>query len=139
MFLVAFKFPNLFRRLLQRAALTRPLFRYSKLTKERDYFAAKVFAEQAFSLLLWVLLIFVIVIEIIMPWALMVFVPGFVASPERFDLAVSLTKDHSAIFSLYILGCTGIWNFEYHWKVCSSRRDTDLVKPLTYIFSFVAS
>ena len=92
-FLVAFKFPNLFRRLFAEGGFNAAFVPYySKLTKERDYFAAKVFAEQAFSLLLWVLLLFVIVIEIIMPWALMVFVPGFVGSPEKFDLAVLLTR-----------------------------------------------
>ncbi len=92
-FLVAFKFPNLFRRLFAEGGFNAAFVPYySKLTKERDYFAAKVFAEQAFSLLLWALLLFVIVIEIIMPWALMVFVPGFVGSPKRFDLAVSLTR-----------------------------------------------
>ena len=44
------------------------------------------------AVLLWSLLIFVILIEITMPWIMFIFAPGFATNPEKFDLAVLLSR-----------------------------------------------
>ncbi len=92
-FFVAFKFPNLFRRLFAEGAFALafvPLF--AGTLEAEGKAAAKAFAEQALSVLLWALLIFVVVLEIAMPWAMAGFAPGFLSRPVTFDLAVELTR-----------------------------------------------
>lgn len=92
-FFVAFKFPNLFRRLFAEGAFSMafvPLF--AGTLEEHGEEKAKEFADQALGVLMSALLLFVIVIELAMPWAMRVFAPGFLASPEKFALAVELTR-----------------------------------------------
>ena len=92
-FFVAFKFPNLFRRLFAEGAFNLafvPL--YAGLLEEEGREAAKEFADQALAVLLWALLVFVVVLEIAMPWAMMAFAPGFLANPHKFQLAVELAR-----------------------------------------------
>ena len=92
-FFVAFKFPNLFRRLFAEGAFNMafvPIF--AGILEEEGEEAARQFADQALAALLWALLVLVIVLELTMPWAMMVFAPGFLAEPEKFDLAVALTR-----------------------------------------------
>ena len=50
------------------------------------------FAAQACSVLLWVLLGLVVLFEIAMPWFMHVLAPGFAEDPEKFDLAVDLSR-----------------------------------------------
>lgn len=92
-FFVAFKFPNLFRRLFAEGAFNLafvPLFAGQLETDgEKE---AKVFAEQAFAVLLTVLMVFVAAVEVAMPWLMHLLAPGFVGDPQRFDLAVVLTR-----------------------------------------------
>lgn len=90
---VAFKFPNLFRRLFAEGAFNAafvPLFAGKLETDGRE--SAREFADRAFSVLLWTLLVATAVFELAMPWALMAFAPGFVDEPEKFDLTVTLTR-----------------------------------------------
>ena len=92
-FFVAFKFPNLFRRLFAEGAFSMafvPIF--SGILEEKGEAAAKKFADQSLAVLLWSLLAFVIVIELSMPWAMRAFAPGFQDNPEKFNLAVELTR-----------------------------------------------
>ncbi|MCW8835301.1 MAG: murein biosynthesis integral membrane protein MurJ [Rhodospirillales bacterium] len=92
-FFVAFKFPNLFRRLFAEGAFNAafvPLFAGQLESGGRD--VARAFAGQALSVLMWILMIFAIVMELSMPWAMMAFAPGFMDDPQRFDLAVQLTR-----------------------------------------------
>jgi putative peptidoglycan lipid II flippase len=92
-FFVAFKFPNLFRRLFAEGAFNAafvPIFTGLNESEGRD--SAKLFAEEALSGLFWVLLLFIALIEIAMPLAMLAFAPGFTADPEKFDLAVLLTR-----------------------------------------------
>lgn len=92
-FFVAFKFPNLFRRLFAEGAFAAafvPMFAGFLATEgERP---ARRFAEDSFAVLLMVLMIFVCLIEIIMPWAMMLIAPGFRADPGKFALAIDLTR-----------------------------------------------
>jgi putative peptidoglycan lipid II flippase len=92
-FFIAFKFPNVFRRLFAEGAFNAafvPLFTGAMESEGEG--AAKQFAQRAFSFLFWVLLTVLIIMEISMPWAMEVFAPGFTSDPEKFDLAVLLTR-----------------------------------------------
>ncbi len=92
-FFVAFKFPNLFRRLFAEGAFAAafvPL--YAGLLESDGKAEARLFAERAMAVLGAVLLGLVAVMEIVMPWAMLVFAPGFAAVPGKLELAVELSR-----------------------------------------------
>jgi len=92
-FNVAFRFPNLFRRLFGEGAFNSafiPLFAKELEGKGKE--AARAFAEEAMSGLFAVLVALTIVAILTMPWLMYLLAPGFSASPEKFDLAVLLTQ-----------------------------------------------
>ncbi len=92
-FFVAFRFPNLFRRLFAEGAFNSafvPLF--AKALEGDGEAEARRFAEEALSGLLTALLVVTAVIEIFMPLFMYVLAPGFSADPQKFDLAVLLTR-----------------------------------------------
>ena len=92
-FVVAFRFPNLFRRLFGEGAFNAafvPLF--ARRLEEEGREAARLFGQQVFSVLLAALLVLTIAAEISMPWLMYVIAPGFVDDPEKFDLAIVLTR-----------------------------------------------
>ena len=100
-FFVAFKLPNLFRRLFAEGAFSAafvPLFA-RKLEgggkgEERGEgrAEAEAFAVSAFAVLFWALGAVVIAAEIAMPWIMRVLAPGFTDTPEKFQLAVIFTR-----------------------------------------------
>jgi putative peptidoglycan lipid II flippase len=92
-FFVAFRFPNLFRRLFGEGAFNSafvPLF--AKRLEGEGPQAASSFAEEALAGMLFVLLVLTALAEIAMPWLMYALAPGFSATPEKFDLAVVLTR-----------------------------------------------
>jgi putative peptidoglycan lipid II flippase len=92
-FVVAFRFPNLFRRLFGEGAFNSafvPLF--AKRMEGEGATAAKQFSEEAFSGLFTVLLIFLLIAEIFMPFLMGLYVPGFASDAEKFDLTVLLSR-----------------------------------------------
>ena len=92
-FFVAFKYPNFFRRLFAEGAFNAafvPLF--SGLLTAGGRAQAKAFAEGTFAVLLCALLFLVAAFEIGMPWAMYAIAPGFAADPEKFQLAITLTR-----------------------------------------------
>lgn len=92
-FFVAFKMPNLFRRLFAEGAFAAafvPLFAGKLETGGQD--PAYRFAEQALSVLIITALLVVCAFEITMPWTLRAFAPGFFDDPEKFNLTVVLTR-----------------------------------------------
>jgi putative peptidoglycan lipid II flippase len=92
-FFVAFKFPNLFRRLFGEGAFSAafiPLLAGD--IEKRGLEIARQFAAHAMAILLLVTGFLVAIIEIIMPWAMHVFAPGFAQDPQKFALAVELTR-----------------------------------------------
>jgi peptidoglycan biosynthesis protein MviN/MurJ (putative lipid II flippase) len=92
-FFVAFRFPNLFRRLFGEGAFNAafvPLF--AKRIEGEGREAARSFAEEALAGLLFLLLLITALAEIAMPWLMYLLAPGFSATPEKFDLAVLLTR-----------------------------------------------
>jgi len=92
-FFVAFRFPNLFRRLFGEGAFNAafvPLF--SKELEANGKSSARVFAEEALSVLLTTLLVLTAVAEIAMPWLMYAIAPGFADTPDKYDLSVLLTR-----------------------------------------------
>jgi putative peptidoglycan lipid II flippase len=92
-FFVAFRFPNLFRRLFAEGALNAafvPLF--AKRLEGGGADAARDFAEEAMACLLSVLLVVSALAMIAMPWLMLLLAPGFVEDPAKYDLAVLLTR-----------------------------------------------
>ncbi len=92
-FLVAFKLPNFFRRLLAEGAFNTvfiPLFARS-LEGEGEA-AARRLADEVLAVLAVVLAVLVALFEVAMPWVVTVLAPGFVDEPHKFDLAVDLTR-----------------------------------------------
>jgi putative peptidoglycan lipid II flippase len=90
---VAFKFPNLFRRIFGEGALSAvfiPMFS-EKLLESKD--VARNFGGKIFTLLLLTLIIFTLILQITMPYLMIFIAPGFYyASGEKFDLAVVLCR-----------------------------------------------
>jgi putative peptidoglycan lipid II flippase len=92
-FLIAFKFPNFFRRLFAEGAFSAafvPLFGGILATRGRA--AAERFGEQTLALLVSLLLGATILAELAMPALMVVLAPGFVGDPSRFGLTVVLTR-----------------------------------------------
>ncbi|MEM6497104.1 MAG: murein biosynthesis integral membrane protein MurJ [Pseudomonadota bacterium] len=92
-FFVAFRFPNLFRRLFGEGAFNAafvPLFARRLEGEGPD--EAHRFAEEALSGLTWVLIVFSAVAMFAMPWLMVILAPGFAATPDKYDLAVNLTQ-----------------------------------------------
>lgn len=92
-FFVAFKIPNLFRRLFAEGAFAAafvPLYT-ATLTKEGTD-EARLFANRAFTLLALVVAGLTALMMIAMPWAMMVFAPGFGAVEGKRELATELAR-----------------------------------------------
>ena len=92
-FFVAFKLPNLFRRLFAEGAFNLafvPLFAARLESGGRA--AALAFAEQALAVLLWALLLFTVAAEIAMPWLMRGFAPGFAGDAEKLALVTQLAR-----------------------------------------------
>ena len=91
---VAIRFPNLFRRIFAEGAFNSafvPL--YSKRLEGEGPTAAKSFAEEAQAGLGSVLLIFTVVMVIFMPWAMIALAPGFLfGQGEALDLSVAFSR-----------------------------------------------
>ncbi len=92
-YFVAFRFPNLFRRLFAEGAFNAafvPLF--AKRLEGEGAAEAREFAEQALAVLVAALLVTTAVAELAMPWLMYLIAPGFADWPEKFELAVLLTR-----------------------------------------------
>ncbi len=92
-FFVAFRFPNLFRRLFGEGAFNAafvPLF--ARRLEGEGKASAVGFAEEALSGLLFILLLFSALCMLAMPWLMAVLAPGFISNPQKYDLAVLLTQ-----------------------------------------------
>jgi putative peptidoglycan lipid II flippase len=92
-FFVAFRVPNMFRRLFAEGAFDAafiPLF--AKRLHGDGPKAAQAFAGQAFAGLSLILVVFTVLGEIAMPWLMLLLAPGFARDPAKFDLAVMLAR-----------------------------------------------
>lgn len=92
-FVVAFRLPNLFRRLFAEGAFASafvPLFA-GRLEAEGEADARR-FAEESLSALTFALLVLTVVAELAMPLLMLVLAPGFSEDPDKFALAVTLSR-----------------------------------------------
>jgi len=92
-FFVAFRFPNLFRRLFAEGAFNAafvPLF--AKRLEGDGMAAARRFASDALNILLAVLIVVTALAELTMPWLMHVIAPGFKGDGDKFALAILLTR-----------------------------------------------
>ncbi len=91
-FFVAFRLPNTFRRLFAEGTFNAafiPSYAEENLkSKERG----KKFADEVFNLLLIFLIVTVLLIEIFTPFLVYIIAPGFYNNPDKFSLAVELTR-----------------------------------------------
>lgn len=89
---IAFKFPNLFRRIFGEGALSAvfiPIFS-KKLLVSRD--EAKKFSGSIFCILLIVLSVLTLILEIAMPYLMVIIAPGFYQNSEKFLLCITLCR-----------------------------------------------
>ncbi len=92
-FVVAFRLPNLFRRLVAEGAFSAAFVPMFAQRLEGDGQArARDFAEQVFAVMFWSLLVFTIAAEIAMPWVVQALAAGFADQPDKFDLTVAYTR-----------------------------------------------
>ncbi len=92
-FVIAFRFPNLFRRLFGEGAFNSafvPLF--AKRHEGDGAESARLFAEEVQAVLLVAVLGLVALCEVLMPLLMYLFAPGFSAIPAKFDLAIVMTR-----------------------------------------------
>ena len=92
-FFVAFRFPNLFRRLVAEGAFAAAFVPLFSRHLERDGSdAAQCFAEATLAVMLAALLLFTLAVEIAMPWLIYLIAPGFADDAGQLALAVRLTR-----------------------------------------------
>ena len=92
-FNTAFQFPNLFRRIFAEGAFAAAFVpAYSKSLERDGEKTADELAADAMAVLAVATVAITIVFELAMPWLMYVIRPGFVATPEKFKLAVLLTQ-----------------------------------------------
>ena len=92
-FVVAFRFPNLFRRWFGEGAFNSafvPLF--AKRLEGEGRESARQFAEEALAGLAFVLVVVSAICMLAMPWLMFAQAPGFAKIPEKFDLAVVMSR-----------------------------------------------
>jgi len=92
-FFVANRLPNLFRRLFGEGAFNAAFVpSFSGLLAAEGEGAAQRFAEEAAAVMTFWLLGLTVLAEVFMPALLVVIAPGFVDIPEKFELAVALSR-----------------------------------------------
>ena len=92
-FFVALKLPNLFRRLFGEGAFNAAFVpAFAGLLTAEGRPAARQFAEEAFAVMAFWLGTLTICGEVLMPQMMAVLAPGFAATPEKFALAVDLSR-----------------------------------------------
>ncbi|MGU3360316.1 murein biosynthesis integral membrane protein MurJ [Methylobacterium sp. M6A4_1b] len=94
-FVVAFRLPNHFRAIFGEGAFNTAFVPSYASLSEREAAEAGVarrFADRIFTLMLLVQIAFLALAMPAMPWVVRVLAPGFSEDPERFALAVSLTR-----------------------------------------------
>ena len=92
-FVVAFRFPNLFRRWFGEGALNSafvPLF--AKRLEGEGREAARSFAAEAMAGLAFILILLSAVAMLAMPVLMYMLAPGFAATPTKFDLTVAMSR-----------------------------------------------
>lgn len=106
-FFVALKLPNLFRRITAEGAFSVsfvPL--YTEALEKEGEEKADEFAGNAFSMMLAILGVFTVIMIAAMPYAIYMIAPGFRDDPERYGLAVELSR--VTFPYLLLMSCTAL-------------------------------
>ena len=92
-FLVAFKLPNLFRRLTAEGALTNAFLpSYSLAKQQKSEHTAIILAAEVQTALFMGLCLIVLVMELFMPFIVGGLAPGFKVTSDRLDAAVDMAR-----------------------------------------------
>jgi putative peptidoglycan lipid II flippase len=92
-FFVAFRLPNHFRAIFAEGAFAAAFVpAYARTLEEAGLPAAKLFADQIAAALIAINLVLLGLALLFTPLVVSVLAPGFVGDPQRFDLAVALTR-----------------------------------------------
>ena len=92
-FFVAFKLPNLFRRLFAEGAMNSAFIPVISGIQIKDGKRKAVeFLSESISLIFLFLLVLVIIFELFMPTIISLIAPGFVDDKEKFELAVKFSR-----------------------------------------------
>ena len=92
-FFVAFKLPNLFRRLFGEGAMNSAFIPVvSGIKSKSGKNNADIFLSKVFSILIVFLFLFVILAEIFMPFVISIIAPGFINNSEKFTLSIELSR-----------------------------------------------
>lgn len=92
-FFIAFKLPNFMRRLFAEGAFNAafvPL--YAGTLASEGQLAAQKLASEAMAVLLCILVVLTAIMIVFMPQIMLVLAPGFADDPDKFTLAVTLTR-----------------------------------------------
>lgn len=141
-FFVAFRIPNMFRRLFAEGAFDAafiPLFAKRLHADGAD--AARIFAAQALAGLTVLLVVFTVLAEIAMPWFMLLLAPGFAGDPEKFALVVLLARialPYLVCMSLVAL-YTGILNAFGRFAIAAFAPTLLNVVLIGVLLGFVAS
>jgi putative peptidoglycan lipid II flippase len=112
-FFVAFRIPNVQRKILSEGAISAafiPVF--TETRKQSGEEEAWKMTANLFNILLTVLITSSLALAIFAPYIIMIFAPGFLSSPEKFNLTVLLTQWMAPYFLFIGLAvfCMGILN-----------------------------
>ncbi len=92
-FFVAFKLPNLFRRIFGEGAMNAAFIPVvSGIKSESGLVSSDKFFSKIFSILLVFLISFVVLAEISMPLIITLIAPGFVFNSDKFSIAIDLSR-----------------------------------------------
>ena len=92
-FLVAFRLPNHFRAIFAEGAFAAAFVpAYARVRTQSGHDAAKLFGDRIFTLLLASQVVLLALALAFTPWVIRLLAPGFADEPERFGLAVELTR-----------------------------------------------
>jgi putative peptidoglycan lipid II flippase len=112
-FIVAFKFPNFFRRFFGEGAFNAAFVPQFAGTLATDGLSrAQELAQKVFTLMAFFLMLFVLVVECFTPIFMPIIAPGFFTTPERLALATDFTRitfPYIFFISLCAL-CAGVLN-----------------------------
>jgi len=134
-FFVAFKLPNLFRKIFAEGAFNAafvPLF--ARCLEQEGKAAARFFAEQTLAVLVTSLLLLTVAAMAGMPWLMHVLAPGFVETPQKFELAIQLARITFPylLFMSLTAFFSGVLNSLYHFAAAAAA-------PILLNIFFVAS
>jgi putative peptidoglycan lipid II flippase len=141
-FFVAFRIPNMFRRLFAEGAFDSafiPLF--AKRLHADGPEAARIFAGQALSGLVVLHVAVTVLAEIAMPWLMLLLAPGFSSDPGKFALAVLLARialPYLAFMSVVAL-YTGVLNAFGRFAVAAFAPTLLNVVLIAVLLGFIAS